>query len=98
MYNIKTQVWDYLLVFPMQMFYYFIETSACTHNQILLKLLQNSVQTGMKVQVHALFKLTDGSVLEMHGMPFFWLKTFDYLPLLVKFVCEIYQQLFGPKK
>lgn len=51
----------------------------------------------MKVQVHALFKLTDGSVMEMHGMPFFWLKTFDYLLLLVKFVCEIYQQLFGPK-
>lgn len=38
MYNIKTQVWVYLLVFPTQVFYYFIETSACKHNQILLKL------------------------------------------------------------
>lgn len=56
--------------------------------------LQSSVQTAMKVQAHLLFKLTDGFVLEMHsGWPF-CLKTFDYLLLFVKFMCDIYQHLF----
>lgn len=51
----------------------------------------------MNVQVNIIFKLTDGSVLEVHGMLLFWLKTSDYLLLLIKFVCEIYQYLFRAK-
>lgn len=46
----------------------------------------------MTVQAHFLFRLIDGLVLEMHnGIPFFCLKTFDYLLLFVKFICDIYQ-------
>lgn len=37
-YNIKTQVWAYFLVFPMQRFCHFVESSAYKCNQILLKL------------------------------------------------------------
>lgn len=42
----------------------------------------------MEVQVQVLLKLTDHSVLEIHGMLFFWLKT---LLLFVSFLCGIYQ-------
>jgi len=73
-----------LLTFPDAGVLLIYITSAWQHSQILLKLF-TKLTADRNGGSGSHFKLTDDSVLELHGMPFSWLKAFDYQLFCVKF-------------